>query len=101
MVKGWLGKRVRLDLVEARDIVRFKEMNEKNRILGRNVTPVPERPGGFKHEAWLKFRAQYQAGDELRIFCSPKDTWNELAGRAGYAIVRDGEVVDIFVSVMS
>ncbi len=80
--------------------MRFREANEKSRILGHKQR-IPEVPGGYKHEQWAKFRAQYQEGDEMRIFCSPKSTWHELAGRAGFAIVRDGEVVDVFVSVMN
>ena len=80
---------------------RFKDENEKARILGHRTGPIPEKPGGFMHEEWAKFRANFQKGDEFWIFSSPKDTWNQLAGRAGFAIVRNEEVVDVFVSVMS
>lgn len=100
-VKGWLRTKTTLEMVEAREVQRFKDENEKSRILGHRVGPIPEKPGGFKHEAWAKFRAHFQSGDEFWIFSSPKDTWNQLAGRAGFAIVRDGEVVDVFVSVIS
>lgn len=100
-VKGWLRQKTTLEVVEARDVQRFKEENEKARILGHRTGGIPERPGGFKHKEWAKFRAQFQKGDELWIFSSPKETWAGLCGRAGFAIVRDGEVVDVFVSVLN
>jgi len=34
-----------------------------------------------------------QEGDELWEFCSSWESWQKLAGRAGIALVRNGEVV--------
>lgn len=33
-------------------------------------------------------------GDELWWYESPQETWDMLCGRAGWALVRDGKVVD-------
>jgi hypothetical protein len=44
-------------------------------------------------ESWQEFIAIMQPGDELWWFCSPETSWKHLAGRAGFAIVRDGEIV--------
>ena len=49
-------------------------------------------------EQWRVFISQMGAGDELWFFESPAETWNSLAGRAGYALVRSGRVVASLVS---
>jgi len=43
------------------------------------------------HREWDEFRSQYRHGDEVWRFSN--DQLTSLAGRAGYALVRDGEVV--------
>jgi hypothetical protein len=55
---------------------------------------------GFQTE-WREFLAQMQLGDQLHDFLSPPETWQLMAGRAGYAIVRDGKVVDAFITILS
>jgi hypothetical protein len=40
-------------------------------------------------------------GDELWEFMSPPETWAHLAGRAGIALVRDGEIIDSFLTLMN
>lgn len=40
-----------------------------------------------------EFRGRMQEGDELWEFDSPAHFWEHLAGRAGIALVRNGEVV--------
>jgi hypothetical protein len=50
---------------------------------------------------WDPFIAEMIAGDELWRFRSPDHTWASLAGRAGYAIVRDGEIVRSLVTMLS
>jgi hypothetical protein len=42
-----------------------------------------------------------QPGDQLKSFFSPDESWLALAGRAGYAIVRQDEVVDSFVTFLN
>ncbi len=37
-------------------------------------------------------------GGELWEFCSPPETWKELMGWAGFAVVRDGEIVASIVT---
>ena len=38
-------------------------------------------------------------GDELWEFCSPPETWENLYGRAGFAVVRDSVVIDYLVEI--
>lgn len=50
------------------------------------------------HERWFTFLAQRAPGDEVWAFESPRETWRELAGAAGYALVRKGQVVERLVT---
>lgn len=50
---------------------------------------------------WNPFIAEMIPGDELWRFRSPSLTWANMAGRAGYAIVRNGEVVRSLVTLMN
>ena len=49
--------------------------------------------------AWKKFINQYQVGDEIWLW--DRGGWEVMAGRSGYAIVRQGEVVDLIVTAMN
>lgn len=50
---------------------------------------------------WETFLGQRLAGDTLWTFRSPADTWANLAGRTGYAIVHDGRPVRTLVTMMN
>jgi hypothetical protein len=45
-------------------------------------------------ERWHAIRSRMRAGDELWTFCAPEANWRDGSGRAGYALLRAGEVVD-------
>lgn len=40
-------------------------------------------------------------GQELWYFESPQETWDALCGRAGYAIVQGGRVVDTHMTAIN
>jgi len=50
---------------------------------------------------WSPFIAQMLPEDELWRFRSPPNSWANKAGRAGYAIVRDGVVIDSLVTLLN
>jgi len=62
---------------------------------------VPRVPFGFEHAAWLKFKANVQPGDKIVAFESSADSWEHLAGRAGYVLVRGDEVVDQMITIIN
>jgi hypothetical protein len=45
--------------------------------------------------------ADMQSGDELWTWSTPKWTWDDMMGRAGLAVVRNGEVIDYSWMVMN
>ncbi len=53
------------------------------------------------YAGWERLKAEMQPGDKLVRFASPAASWEDLAGHAGIALVRDGNVIDAFVTMMN
>lgn len=60
-----------------------------------------EPPVGRWLEDWKALVSGMHLGDELWEYCSPLESWQHLAGRAGYAVVRKCEVVDEIITMMN
>ena len=52
-------------------------------------------------EEWEALKSQMKEEDEIRAFSSPKDYWENLAGRAGYALVRKGKAIAGIITLMN
>jgi hypothetical protein len=89
MDKNWLQRRVSVE-----------EAEQQNMILDDRLGPKAV-PFGFMNEEWKAFVAQMVEGDELWEFTSPADTWQNLCGQKGIAIVRNGEVLSSLVTEMN
>jgi hypothetical protein len=48
-----------------------------------------------------KLVAAMQPGDELRKFNSPRRAWQKMAGRFGYAVVREGKPIAMVILRMN
>lgn len=68
--------------------------------LQRMITIV-DAETNFPGKEWQELVSGMRPGDELWEYRSPPDSWDALAGCAGYALVRDGEVIDDIVTVMN
>jgi hypothetical protein len=62
---------------------------------------VPHVPFGFTNDKWVAFKAKMQPGDKIVDFSTSDESWEHLAGRAGYAIMRGDEVIEEFVAIMN
>lgn len=89
VLDAWLTERVSIEEVEAAHAVRHARLGPD---------PVAF---GFQHEQWERMKRDLQPGDELWEFCSPPDTWQNLCGRKGIAIVRDGTIVAHLTTALS
>lgn len=78
----WLQSKLSLEQVEAQN----------------SVNGVPF--GGLSDE-WIGLKSQMIAGDEIWTFSSSDESWENLAGRAGIALVRDGHPVVAIVTIMN
>ena len=87
--KGWLQKKTTIEKAEQDHLVTDKRLGPK---------PVPF---GFINARWEKFKAGIRTGDELWEFKSSDESWEKLAGRAGFCIVREGRVIDAIITYMN
>ena len=90
---AWLQKKVTTAEAEA----------EHPGIKDDRVARFPDagKPFGFMHQAWEEFKAAMAPGDELWTFSSPPESWADLAGRAGIALVRKDVPIRTIVTKMN
>jgi hypothetical protein len=86
---NWLKRKITVEEAEAKHMVLHDS-------LGKDPVPF-----GFINNDWNKLKQQMVDGDELWEYSSPADTWENLCGRAGIALVRGGKVVDAIQTVMN
>jgi hypothetical protein len=91
--KAWLDKKISIEEAEALH----------PGVHDERVRSMPEiaKPFGFLHGKWEALKAAMQPGDELWTFASPPDSWQDLAGRAGIAVVHDGTPIQVIVTSMN
>jgi hypothetical protein len=85
-MKSWL--RSKTTIAELEDAV-----SQTKRFKGQPMLAQSER--------WFAFKAGMQENDEIWKFSSPDDTWENLCGSAGIALVHEGEIVDIYETLMN
>ncbi len=67
-----------------------------------SVAEIDAELGGSRlREAWQKLKSEMRPGDRILRFESSAASWEDLAGRAGIALVRDGEAIDAIVTLMN
>ena len=52
-------------------------------------------------DKWAELKAQMKPGDEIWTFASPPESWKHLAGRSGFALVRNGVAIMTIVIMMN
>ena len=58
-------------------------------------------PFGFNNNEWRELLAMMQKNDELWTFSTSDESWDNMAGRAGVSLVRNGEIVYSIVTKMN
>lgn len=95
MIEEWLVKKLDKTIAELNE-ESHKEFREAR---GDSIGTEYDRPGGFCYKDWDEFVNKFQDGDEIWEFDS--GGWGQLAGRRGYAIVRDNKVVTAFCAFLN
>lgn len=72
---GWLQKRTSVAEVES-----------KHAVLGERLSP------GYL-QRWVQLKDTMRENDELWEYSSPLSCWRIGMGRAGYILMRDGDVI--------
>jgi hypothetical protein len=55
---------------------------------------LPDRAALRIRMAWQKLKQQAGDGDEVWAFSNPSNMWKKQGRLTGYALVREGEIVD-------
>jgi hypothetical protein len=63
--------------------------------------PDAAKPFGFRHAEWEALKTHMQPGDQLWTFMSPPKSWEDLAGRSGIALVRNGAPIEVIIGAMN
>ncbi|HEX2078228.1 MAG TPA: hypothetical protein VHG08_10985 [Longimicrobium sp.] len=58
---------------------------------------LPEMAALRIRMAWQKLKRQAGEGDEVWAFQNPSNTWKKMGKQSGYALVRDGKIVQSVV----
>lgn len=59
---------------------------------------VPAVPFGRMNDKWVAFKEEYMPGDELYFFITDKRSWEMVAGREGYLLLRRNKIVQILLT---
>lgn len=68
----------------------------ENRPIAQHRDLAPMAALRVRRE-WEKLKARAGEGDELWAFANPSNTWKRLGRHTGYALVRDGKIVQSVV----
>ena len=91
----WLKER--LECVELQDL--YKREMIRSGVSDRSLADLlANGPSPVWVKKWIKFIERRMPGDELWVFESPSETWEDMSGTAGYALVRSGQIVDSIIS---
>ena len=60
---------------------------------------LPDRAALRARMAWQKLKSHAKNGDELWAFTNPPGSWRKEGKRSGYALVREGVVIESVVIV--
>jgi hypothetical protein len=75
---------------------------EKHSVQDVEQTNIYDgRPFGSYNMFWEELKAYMNPGDEIWSYRRPGEDREHLCPRAGYALVRDGQVITDFVTEMS
>jgi hypothetical protein len=62
-------------------------------------------PFGLQNAKWQELRSMVFADRSMQLwsFCSPPETWTTfpLRGMEGYAVVKDGKIIDFVLTAIS
>ena len=89
VLKEWLKRKLTIREAEERHLVYHEQLGNKG------------VPFGFLNAEWRELVARMLDGDEIWEFSSPANTWSKLGGRAGVALVRNGEIIDSIITRMN
>ena len=83
-----------------RKYISVEEAENENIVTDPRLGDSPV-PFGFSNHEWLELLAEMQDGDELWTFTTSVESWDNMAGRAGISLVRNGKEVTCIIRRMN
>jgi hypothetical protein len=81
-------------------IVALEWLTQRVEEAPTNFDPgVPHRTALQIRMTWQALKRRSTDGDEVWAFANPPSTWRKLGRCTGYAVVRNGEVVESVVTM--
>lgn len=91
-----------LELTSQREM-KIPEIEAENmRIIAQRRmidSDIPNQPFGFANSRWLAFKELVKSGDKIVEYSNGERAWQNQAGESGYALIRSGCIVKIFVTL--
>jgi hypothetical protein len=72
-------------------------IEQESLLFVANCVHCPQKPFGNANGKWLEFKQRAKPGDCIVLFSTNPGTWERQEGRKGYALLREGRIVDTFV----
>ena len=88
---SWLKVKMTVAEVEAKHVVELEDDDGTKRRV----------PFGYCNRDWAELVSLMQDGDELWSYSSSDESWANLAGRMGYVLLRDDEVIAGVLTAMN
>jgi hypothetical protein len=85
----WLSERTSADEAERKHSVRVDKLGPE---------PIPF---GYQNARWRELLSTMNVGDELWNYSNSAESWKNLAGRAGIAVVRNGKIIASMTTLMN
>ena len=76
------------------------ETVESENMIKKDHWPEP-LAFGFMNAEWLNLKNAAKENDELWYYSSSKESWERLAGRAGYVLIRGDIIVASIQTTMN
>lgn len=94
-----LIERKTIESIERENTRRAEDLREAERRCSPERIAALLKPFGYSNDEWEVLKASMQPSDELWTFASSSASWRALAGRAGVALVRDGNIVATIITM--
>lgn len=58
-------------------------------------------PFGYINDDWETLKSNYQEGDQIFKFSTSAESWDNLAGREGYVLIRGDQIIAEIITLMN
>ena len=69
-------------------------LTERVENVPTSYRSMPPKAALRSRMAWQKLKGRMEEGDELWSFVSPASTWKRRSRYMGFALIRDGQILD-------